>query len=79
MIVARAIQSTQLSADPLAHACASDRTVVSVPRDTSPPRIMLRGSGKPGVSPLGEPVMMEEVVYGSGDWTDPGASATDGA
>ncbi|PNW72097.1 hypothetical protein CHLRE_16g682550v5 [Chlamydomonas reinhardtii] len=55
----------------------SGRTVVSVPRDTSPPRIMLRGSGKPGVSPLGEPVMMEEVVYGSGDWTDPGASATD--
>ncbi|KAG2451339.1 hypothetical protein HYH02_003943 [Chlamydomonas schloesseri] len=55
----------------------SGRTAAAAPRDTSPPRIKLRGSGKPGVSPIGEPVMVDEVAYGSGDWIDPGATATD--
>ncbi|KAG2430825.1 hypothetical protein HXX76_009800 [Chlamydomonas incerta] len=56
---------------------SSGRTAVAAPRDTAPPRIILLGSGRPGVSPAGEPVMLHELAYGSGDWADPGATATD--
>ncbi|EFJ42395.1 hypothetical protein VOLCADRAFT_97453 [Volvox carteri f. nagariensis] len=47
-----------------------------VPKDTQAPRLLLMGLGKPYISTAGEPVILDEVPYGSA-WTDPGATAFD--
>lgn len=47
-----------------------------IPVDTTPPRLTLLGSGVRGISPLGEPVMLDDVPYGMA-WTDPGVTASD--
>jgi hypothetical protein len=48
------------------------RNLQAAPKDTIPPSIVLLGSGRPGVTPAGELLMQDEVLYGS-VWTDPGA------
>ncbi len=47
-----------------------------IPVDTTPPRLTLLGSGVRAISPLGEPVMLHDVPYGTA-WTDPGVIASD--
>ncbi|PNH08676.1 hypothetical protein TSOC_004773, partial [Tetrabaena socialis] len=55
---------------------SSNRAVLAVPTDTTPPKLALLGAGRAAISPSGEPLMIDEVLYGS-DWSDPGAIASD--
>ncbi|PNH08675.1 hypothetical protein TSOC_004770, partial [Tetrabaena socialis] len=55
---------------------SSNRVSLAVPTDTTPPKLALLGTGRAAISPSGEPLMIDEVLYGS-DWSDPGATASD--
>ena len=52
------------------------RRLVPASVDTTPPRITVLGKGSAGVSPQGEPLMIDSVMFAS-DWSDPGATASD--